>query len=554
MAKYKISALNALVGADLDTSADLICVVDTGATVTKKMTIDEFIIGIQDQFGAIESTSITTTGNGTIGGDLEVTGTIEALGAAQEITGSITSGTALADFLEKMESIGLITDNTYDAPDETIFGVSWDKSDDPTLTRTDDSVGFTAEAGVDGSSVTNDFDDEPIYSEMLTVVDSLGNYFVRIPKFYIKKTDGASSKTWQISKAEMSGCYLPACFWDFDNMEELEYVYVGKYLGYINGASLESKPDLYPTINTNIVDFRTAAEDNNGGALAGYQQMDIHTYDMLQTLFYVEFATLNSQSIMAGFTEGRYSAADLLTADTAPAGNTLVVSNATGALYEIGQAISVGTTLGGNERFYGRTITNIQADAPGAGSTTITFDGASAALTTGDILYNTGMRTGFSSAIAASSGSIDSNSSGLFSFKYRGIESLYGDVFQFVDGINIEADHQPWICRDADDYASNLFASPYEELSYGSHNASGYAVTMGWDSDNPFCELPTSVAGGANNKYYCDYYYQNTGNRVAPVGGSWRNGSYAGLSCWSLSSSSASTSVNVGARLFKKAL
>src|SRR5690606_33418600 len=105
------------------------------------------------------------------------------------------------------------------------------------------------------------------------------------------------------------------------------------------------------------------------------------------------------------YTLGRYAATDLLTADTNPAGNTLVVSNATGAQYRVGQAISVGTSLGGNQRFYGRTITNIQADTPSAGSTTITFDGDPAALSTGDILYNTGWRNGFSGGIDASSGS-----------------------------------------------------------------------------------------------------------------------------------------------------
>jgi hypothetical protein len=301
------------------------------------------------------------------------------------------------------------------------------------------------------------------------------------------------------------------------------------------------------------VDFRTAAEANNTVDLLGYQQMDIHVYDMLQVLFYVEFATLNSQSIMAGYTAGRYNAADTLTADTSPAGNTLVVSNEVGANYKVGQAISVGTTLGGNQRFYGRTITAIDADTPSSGSTTITFDGDAVELFIDDILYNTAMKTGFSSKVAASSGSISSNSDGKHSFSYRGIESLYGDIFQFVDGVNIN-DLRAWICRDANDYASNLFASPYEALSYINHNNNGYAVEMGFDSDNPFAAFPTSIIGGGNNKYYSDYYYQATGQRVALVGGYWVSGSLAGLSVWYLLFASTYMSVSIGARLLKKAL
>jgi hypothetical protein len=434
-----------------------------------------------------------------------------------------------------------------------VYGVSWDKGESPTLTRTDDSVGFTAEAGVDGSTVTNDFDTAEIYKDITDIEDSLGNKFVRIPKFYIKKTKSAATRTWQISNVKGAGYYLPACFYDYENEEELPYVYVGKHLGYVDAGVLQSIPDVYPTVNTNIVDFRTAAEANNAGGLLGYQQLDIHVYDMLQVLFYVEFATLDSQSIMRGFTSGNYNAADVLTADTSPAGNTLVVANATGAKFAVGQAISVGTSLGRNQRFYGRTITAIDADTPVAGSTTITFDGDAVELFTGDILYNTAMKTGFSSGITASSGSVSSNTDGKHSFSYRGVESLYGDIYQFVDGVNVN-DQRAWICRNADDYASNLFASPYEALSYINHNNNGYAVEMGFDSDNPFACFPISITGGAYNKYYCDYYYQALGQKVALVGGYWDYGLGVGLSLWALADTSAAMAVNFGARLLKKAL
>lgn len=434
-----------------------------------------------------------------------------------------------------------------------VYGVSWDRSESPTLTRTDDSIGFTAEVGIDDSVVVNDFDTAEIYKDIIEVEDILGNVFIRIPKFYIKKTKSAATRTWQISNVKGTGYYLPACFYDYENNKELDYIYVGKYLGHVDAGVLRSIPNVYPTINTNIVDFRTAAQANNTGGLLGYQQMDIHVYDMLQVLFYVEFATLDSQSIMRGFASGNYNAADVLTADTSPAGNTLVVANATGAKFAVGQAISVGTSLGGNQRFYGRTITAIDVDTPAAGSTTITFDGDAVELFTGDILYNTAMKTGFSSTIAASSGSISSNSDGKHSFIYRGIESLYGDIFQFVDGVNVN-DQRAWICRNADDYASNLFASPYEALSYINHNNNGYAVEMGFDSDNPFACFPISITGGAYNKYYCDYYYQALGQKIARVGGDWVSGSGDGLSRWYLVDTSASVSVSFGARLLKKAL
>ena len=41
--------------------------------------------------------------------------------------------------------------------------------------------------GVDNREVQNDFDNTEIYSEMKEITDHLGNSFILIPKFYIKK-------------------------------------------------------------------------------------------------------------------------------------------------------------------------------------------------------------------------------------------------------------------------------------------------------------------------------------------------------------------------------
>src|SRR5690625_693115 len=71
--------------------------------------------------------------------------------------------------------------------DKLIFGAYWDKSSNPSLTRTDAAVGMEADVGIDGQLVQNDFDKAPIWGEIEEVQDSYGNYFMRIPKFYIRK-------------------------------------------------------------------------------------------------------------------------------------------------------------------------------------------------------------------------------------------------------------------------------------------------------------------------------------------------------------------------------
>lgn len=362
--------------------------------------------------------------------------------------------------------------NIADVKVHDIYGVSWDKGELPDLTRTDDAVGFTAQVGIDTAVVTNDFDNTPLFGSIREVEDTLGNKFIRIPKLYIKKTDTENLKTWQVSLTKRPGFYLPWCFWDFANSRELPYFDFGKYLGSLDtsGTKLESKSGKYPLVNKNIVQLRDYANANNTGGLSGYQQHDIHAVDVLQTLAFIEFATLDIQAVMQGYTN----------------------------------------------------------------------DGAT----------NSGWKSGACDNVVASSGILTSND-GKYPCMYRGIENPFGNIWQFVDGVNI-TNNQAWICKDARQYASNVFASPYEQLGYVNHNADGYAQAMGYDEDYPFAEFPTTV--NASLKYYKDYYYQATGQIIALFGGGWDDGSAAGLSCWALAYSSSFVYLALGGRLMKKAL
>lgn len=424
-----------------------------------------------------------------------------------------------------------------------IYGVSWTHASSPTLTRTDDAVGMVAAAGVDAGVVTNNFDTAEIYKDITTVTDGLGNVFVRIPKFYIEKKDnGTNLATWRISKKSFSAsCYVPKCFGSDG------YAYIGAYDAGLSGGKLTSIGGTYPYINDTIVNERTYAQANG----AGYQQLDIHAVDVLQTLFIIEFATLNSQSIMVGLTAGAYSASHVATA-TELAANRVVVANATAAAFVVGQSIGCGTALGGNQIFSYRTITSITT--VDGSNMALNFDGASANIAISNIVYSLGWKSGFSSGIAAKSGGITNLANGLYPCMYRGIENPWGSVYQFVDGVNIAADYQAWVCPTPASYASNLFASPYEVLTYANSNTDGYIKTLGFDATHPYAQFPTASAGGASNTYYSDYYNRTTGNRIVLLGGYWILGGYAGAFCWALNYVSSSAGYNVAGRLLLKTL
>lgn len=423
-----------------------------------------------------------------------------------------------------------------------IYGASWNKGELPDLTRTDSAVGKVAQVGIDDQVVQNDFDNTPLFGSIREVEDDYGNQFIRIPKLFIKKTDTENLKTWQVSLTKRPGFYLPWCFWDFANNKPLPYFDFGKYQANLSddGTKLESKSGKYPLMNKNIVNFRGYAQANG----TGYQQHDLHAIDVLRTLMFIEFATLDIQAIMQGYTAGQYTTTHLATATESDV-NRIIVANATAALYRVGQAIGIGTSRGGNQICFDRTITAIEDYD--ASNKAISFDGTAVTVTTGNMLYNSGWKSGACDDVAASSGVLTAND-GKYPCMYRGIENPFGNMWQFIDGVNIK-NRQSWVCKDARSYKSNLFANPYEQLGYINGSADGYIKEMGWDANFPFAEFPVVIAG--SSKYYCDYYYQNVGEFIARFGGYWYSGSSAGLSCWRLSHSSGDTYLSLGGRLLK---
>ncbi|WP_125575934.1 fibronectin type III domain-containing protein [Levilactobacillus angrenensis] len=227
------------------------------------------------------------------------------------LTGTVTDGIeAGSDYLFRLNAENAAGSSGYftvsdplPTVDGNIYGVSWDGSSSGALQRTDAAVGL--KAGINGAQ--NDFDTRGPWGLMdKTVTDSYGNTFVRVPKFYIRKTQDKNKplSTWQVSLVKQGDdWYLPNCFYDFGNKKELDYVDVSRYEGSIASGKLQSKTGATPTASQTIVQLRSSAVANNTDGKKGYHLWDVHTLDALQVLFTIEFATLDSQSIMKGNTD-----------------------------------------------------------------------------------------------------------------------------------------------------------------------------------------------------------------------------------------------------------
>ena len=125
-----------------------------------------------------------------------------------------------------------------------------------------------------------------------------------------------------------------------------------------------------------------------------------------------------------------------------------------------------------------------------------------------------GVNSGGCDALGMKSGTL--NNDGTHSMIYRGIEDIFGHIWQFVDGINIK-DYKAYISQNSSDYAVDKFDGSYKALGYTNFSTTGqYQSAVGYDTNNPIVDFPTA-GGGASNTYMTDYYWCAEGNRIARV-------------------------------------
>lgn len=124
---------------------------------------------------------------------------------------------------------------------------------------------------------------------------------------------------------------------------------------------------------------------------------------------------------------------------------------------------------------------------------------------------------------------------------YRGIENFYGNCWNWVDGLNIIS-YAAWATNNSAHFVDNVTTNL---TNIGTvHNAGGWATDI---VDYAGAFLPSAVGGSSSTKL-TDYYYINSGNRVAFFGGSAALGSSAGVFLWALDAASSIRDRSLGAR------
>ena len=133
---------------------------------------------------------------------------------------------------------------------------------------------------------------------------------------------------------------------------------------------------------------------------------------------------------------------------------------------------------------------------------------------------------------------------------WRGIEGFWGNVWEWVDGVNWN-DGTYYVCNDPSKYADDTTIN-YTALSFrGAMNwSSNYITKEGLDAgSNPHVMLPSNTGGGSETTYVCDACWSSTGWCVFQHGGGWDYGSSCGLFTAYLHDASSSSSSYFGSRL-----
>ena len=132
--------------------------------------------------------------------------------------------------------------------------------------------------------------------------------------------------------------------------------------------------------------------------------------------------------------------------------------------------------------------------------------------------------------------------------QYRGIENPWGNVSEFIDGINVEQ-RATYISIDPENYSDDSLSTNSYSSAGVSLPSNGYTKELGLSSKYPWAFLPFSSGGGSSSSYVTDAVYGGDGLRVLNVGGHITSNREAGLFFFHAGVASSGTSNKVGTRL-----
>lgn len=381
--------------------------------------------------------------------------------------------------------------------DKDVFGIHWNKVTD-TITRVKGSVGLQQSdfnniapwsnmrrCVVNDSGVVVAYFGDPNYIED----GSIGQVMVEIQKFWYRGFTTATGYQFEISPNEKIGFKVHPAF--IKGPQVLERVFVSAYEG-----SVQKADNTYILDDAQTTDFAQSTGDKLA-SIAGAKPCSGETQNL----------TIANSRIIANNRGTGWQQLDF------------------GVATAVQMLLFIEYASFDSQSVIGQGVVN---KASGEG--------------------NESEITGATSFLGNASGR-EAGTDGLTSVSYRGIENFWGNIWSWVDGINIQ-NHMPFLATE--DYQSDKFTDNYLPIGQNISLTNGYISDLIVNDNFGFGILGSKTSGSSTTRIP-DQQFQSTGNRVARLGGVWRFDASAGFGCWLFGDASSLRTRSVGARLcFKK--
>jgi len=398
--------------------------------------------------------------------------------------------------------------------DNDIYGVEVDFKNKK-FTRLAGAVSMTPGAAFDAvkafggrkrCNVANDGTVNAYYGEAgYSETGSNGQVMVEQPKFYYKvvpleleKVEGGKGfhmrkVRYYVSDTKKAGFKLHPAF--IQNGVEKNFIYLSAY----EGSTYDTSASVYNTTDAQTVDF-TASTGDVLASIAGAKP----TSGLTQ-----------SGATRAGF-------------------RTLAANRGTGWSQQTVQAATATELL-----FLVEYASFNMQSKIGVGVTNKTDDGTTSMTEI----------TGYTANLGNATGSVN-NPDGWNIVTYRGEENFFGNIWKWIDGINIY-NYGVGSVHIADHTFADGSVNHYEDAGITICGANGYVSAFGYNEDFDWLFIASECSGDSALPVG-DYFYQNKVAEywtVAVLGGTWTDGTYAGGFYWRVYDASSHRHRTIGGRL-----
>lgn len=357
------------------------------------------------------------------------------------------------------------------------------------------------------------------------------------PGYYLKRWRDDAYEYVQISAGAFDGAvYIEPWEW-------------GRYPSSLMGNKHVSMSGKHPDSRITRATVRSRSKATG----EGYYSMDSTSYWAYCMLVLVKYASLNTEEkVCKGYYFLRYTDQDkALIAEQST--NRIVIALATAANeYLVGNAVEIGTSLGGAQVAKQRLITRVEDYSSGSiTGKAIYFDGDPVNIAVGNIISHCANISGTTDSLGMRDGCLVND--GKHSMLLLGHE--HNGQFAFVDNVNRYQD-KLYVCYDNTATKDNVGDTDpnYKALSFAFPTSSGWQLLEGFDPEHPlemWCEkLGGSSIGKGNGAYL--WSNNNAAWCVLYVFGHAYSGAGAGLPYVNAHNGSGLAYWNVGGVLLKK--